>query len=155
MTDDVGRETSGTATLLRRAVLRWTGDLRFEAGEEEGPRVTLDGDGLAGPSPMVTLLAALGACSGADVVSILKKMRVGLDRCDVTVTGERAPDHPRRYVKLHYRFEIAGEGVDQAKAERAVALSVEKYCSVLHTLDRGIPLAWEVVVQPRQSSGEP
>jgi putative redox protein len=97
--------------------------------------MTVDGDGAAGPSPMETLLISLAACMGADVVEILTKMRVPFDGLAVRIEGDRRPDPPRRYTALRLAYETAGVPEDQRdKLQRAVDLSRDKYCSVLHTL---------------------
>ncbi|HXG44930.1 MAG TPA: OsmC family protein [Gemmatimonadales bacterium] len=130
---------------IRTAVVTWTGaGLRFEAAAPGGPAIRLDGDGVEGPSPVVTLLAAAGACTGADVVDILRKMRVELRSCRIEVAGERRPDHPRRVVRLRFRFTLRGEGLDEARARRAVDLSLQKYCSVVHSLAPDIPIEYEL-----------
>ncbi len=116
--------------------LSWTGEgLRFLGGREGGPQVTLDGRGEAGPSPMQTLLLALGACSAADVVEILGKMRVPLTGLEVAIEGERATEAPRRYTAIRMRYLARGLPAEaEARPRHAVELSREKYCSVLHTL---------------------
>lgn len=83
---------------------------------------------------MLTLLLAAGACSGADVVTILARMRVALRELTVEVEGTRRVAEPRRYIAVHFRYRLSGEGLDRTKAERAVTLSLEKYCSVVHSL---------------------
>jgi putative redox protein len=137
-------------SLQRRAVrLEWTGrGLKFRGGgvEPPTPAVEIDGDSESGPSPMLALLLAAAGCSGADVVSILQKMRVELRRVEIEVSGERRAEEPRRYVSLHYRYLLSGSGLDRAKAERAVKLSLEKYCSVVHSLAPDIELSYEIVV---------
>ncbi len=130
---------------LRTAVLTWTGaGLSFDAAAPGGPAVRLDGDGAEGPSPVVTLLAAAGACAGADLVEILRKMRVDLRACRIEVEGERRPDHPRRLVRIRFRFSLRGDGLDETRARRAIELSLEKYCSVVHSLAPDIPIAYEL-----------
>lgn len=90
----------------------------------------------AGFGPMQSLLSALGGCSVIDVVSILKKQRQNLNDIKVTVTGEREPGAtPSLYQKAHIHFKLFGK-VEKDKAEKAIALSVEKYCSVAETLRR-------------------
>ena len=135
----------------RRAVrLEWTGEgMRFRGigVEPPSPAVEIDGDTETGPSPMLALLLAAGGCSGADVVSMLKKMKVELARAEIEVSGERRAEEPRRYVSLHYRYVLSGAGLDRNKAERAVELSLQKYCSVVHTLAPDIKLTYEIVVE--------
>jgi len=118
----------------KRISLRWQEGLVFRGGEPGGPETTVDGDNAAAPGPMLTLLLAAGSCTGADVVSILEKMRVGLAECRIEASGVRRETDPRRYTAMHLEFHLRGEGLDEAKAERAVELSITKYCSVLHSL---------------------
>ena len=114
--------------------LHWEGGERFTGTSPKGSPVTFDGAALEGASPVTALLLAGGACSAVDVVLILEKMQVRLTSLDVRAEGQRREEHPRRFTAIHYEFEAAGEGLDQARLERAVALSVEKYCSVLASL---------------------
>jgi len=93
---------------------------------------------------MDTLLLACAGCAGADVVSILKKMKQNLESVSIEIAGERRAEHPKRYTALKYLFRFGGAGLDRAKAERAVALSLEKYCSVLHSLNPDIQLDHEI-----------
>ena len=134
---------------LRTVRLEWLGrGMRFRAVgvEPATPAVELDGDGTSGPSPMITLLMAAAGCTGADVVSILGKMHVNLAQLTVEVEGERREEQPRRYVRLHCRYRLFGQDLDQAKAERAVALSLEKYCSVVASLAPDIKVTHDVVL---------
>lgn len=118
----------------KRAVLEWTGKLVFRGGEPGGPTTVVDGDNAAGPGPMLTLLLAAAACSGSDVVAILEKMRVSVRALRIEASGLRREEHPKRYLSLHLDFHLAAEGVDQARAHRAIDLSLTKYCSVIHSL---------------------
>lgn len=132
----------------RRAVrLEWSGErLRFRGGGTDpvSAEIVLDADNEEGPSPMLALLLAAAGCTGADVVSILKKMRVDLRALSVEVDGARRDEHPKRYTAITYRFRIEGEGLDRAKAERAVELSLERYCSVAHSLAPDIVITHEI-----------
>jgi putative redox protein len=133
----------------RAIELVWAGEgLRFSGRGTlpETPAITIDGDGEAGPSPMITLLLAAAGCAASDVVLILKKMRVALDGLHVTVGGTRREENPRRYLSLRYRFEVRSPDVTQDQADRAVALSLEKYCSVAHSLAPDISISHEAVV---------
>jgi putative redox protein len=97
--------------------------------------------------PMQTMLAALCGCSSVDVVSILKKQRQTLEDLIIKVDGERQHGvEPALWEKIHLLFHLKGD-VDPAKANRAVQLSMEKYCSVAETLRRaGAEITWEVMV---------
>jgi putative redox protein len=124
--------------------LRWTGGLRFEGGEPGGPVARVDGDNGTAPGPMLTLLLAAASCSASDVVIILEKMRVKLREVRVEVDGARRETEPRRYVALHLVYHIVGDGVDETKARRAIDLSIEKYCSVMHSLAPDIPITYDL-----------
>jgi putative redox protein len=129
---------------LRSAVVSWEGGLRFRGGAPDGPTLLIDADGAEAPGPMVSLLLAAAACSGADIVSILAKMQVTLREFRTEVTGHRAPDHPKRYLTMHFAYHIRGDGVDEAKARRAIDLSHQKYCSVLHSLNADIAITYDL-----------
>lgn len=132
------------AQQIKHVVLDWEGGLRFRGGPEDVPPTLVDGDVETSAGPMDTVLIALAGCVGADTVHILTRMRVELARCRIDVRGTRREEEPRRYVAIHLTFELAGEGLDEAKAERAVALSFEKYCSVAHSLAPDIRLTHEI-----------
>lgn len=133
----------------RAARLEWSGTgLQFSGAgtAPASPPITIDGDSEGGPSPMQVLLLAAAGCTGGDVVSILQKMRVTVQEVIVDVLGIRRDEEPRRYVEIRFRFALRGEGLDAAKAERAVSLSLEKYCSVVHSLAPDIVLSHEIVL---------
>ncbi|HUG40063.1 MAG TPA: OsmC family protein [Longimicrobiales bacterium] len=114
---------------------RWLGGLRFEAVGKAGVPVLVDGDGEVGITPVETLAVALAGCMAADVVDILAKMRVSLDGLSVRLEGDRRPEPPRRYTALRFGLRAGGvPAADADKLRRAVDMSREKYCSVLHTL---------------------
>lgn len=130
--------------------IEWCGEgLKFE-GERDGIRTAIDGKGKAGTSPVSLLLQSLAACTAADVVDILEKGRQDLRELRVTTRGERRAEPPRRYTRIELEFEIVGD-VDPRKAERAVQLSFDTYCSVYHTLKDDIELEWRVNVRPDPS----
>jgi putative redox protein len=116
--------------------------MRFVAESGDGPAFVLDGDGRVGPSPMQLLLHALGGCTASDVVDILAKMRVSIDHLSVDATASRAPDPPRRYTAIHLAYRAVGiDEADRPKLRRAIDLSHEKYCSVMHSLREDIAVS--------------
>lgn len=130
----------------KRVTLRWEQGLQFVGGAPEGPATRIDGDNAAAPGPMLTLLLAAASCTGSDVAVILKKMRIELQDLRIDVTGTRREDEPRRYVAIHFDYHMAGTGLNQDKAHRAVSLSVEKYCSVIHSLAPDIAVTYAVTL---------
>jgi putative redox protein len=130
----------------KKVVLTWQEGVRFSGGAPEGSSTIIDGENDAGPGPMLTLLLAAGSCSGSDVVMILEKMRVQLRQLRIDVTGVRREQEPRRYIAIHFDYHVAGEGLDQAKATRAIDLSLEKYCSVVHSLAPDIAITYALTL---------
>jgi len=112
--------------------LEWEGGLRFRgrAGDRE---LRLDGDSASAVSPMETLALALAGCMASDLVHILVKGRIEPTALTARLVAERAPEEPRRLVRVQLRFAVRGP-VPADKVERAIALSREKYCSVWHSL---------------------
>jgi putative redox protein len=115
--------------------------VQFDASEEIG------GSGL-GMRPMQMLLSTLAGCSTIDVISILKKQREDLRDIHVTVTGEREKDKvPSLFETAHLHFKLYGK-LDSDKAQKAVSLSVEKYCSVARILEKTAKVTFEVEILP-------
>ena len=134
---------------IRQVRLTWTGEgLSFEGGPDNGVQIGVDSDGVGGQTPMQLLLLSLASCMAIDVLMILKKSRVPVEDLAVEVVGERAETAPKRYVGIQLKYEIKGPSdEDQVKLDRAIELSKDKYCSVLHTLDPEI--VFDVSVERR------
>jgi len=135
---------------LRQVRLRWTGEgLAFRGGPDGGVQMGIDSDGVEGQSPMETLLMALAGCMAIDVLMILEKSRVSVNELEVEAVGRRAETAPKRYesVTLGYRLQGPSDD-DRSKLDRAVQLSRDKYCSVLHTLDPGLDVEIRVETIP-------
>jgi putative redox protein len=129
---------------IKHVTLDWLGDLRFAGGEPNGPKSFLDGDNASAPGPMLTLLLAAAGCTASDVVVVLRKKRVELTKLAVEVAGTRREAEPRRYVAIHLTYRMAGAGLDETKARHAIDLSIEKYCSVLHSLAGDIAVTYDL-----------
>lgn len=119
--------------------LVWAEQLRFGATSGQIATV-IDGDSTAGPSPVQMLVLALAGCMAIDIVDIIRKGRHPLSAFRTTIAGERAPEPPRRLLKVALTFHVHG-AVPAASVERAIVLSREKYCSVWHSLREDIELA--------------
>ena len=127
---------------------RLKGNMAFEM-DINGHTVVTDatvekgGNGL-GPSPKALLLAGLIGCSGIDVMLITKKMRLEVEDVNVDIEAEARDEDPKiyNYIKLIYKFK--GKDLPIEKLERAVKLSMEKYCGVSAMLEKAVPISYEV-----------
>ena len=122
-----------------KSTLKWTGNRSFEGETEDGFRVAL-GQGTEdspkpGPGAMELVLMGAGGCSTFDVVGILEKSRQDIDDVIVEMEADRATEVPKVFTRIHMHFVVKGRGVDPARVERAIALSVEKYCSATRMLE--------------------
>ncbi len=130
---------------------RTSGDYGFEVKDQNNHVLTTDTSDESGGSnfgfrPMQLLLSGLGTCSAIDMVAILKKQKQTIEQFKITVEGEREKDKiPALWAAIKVTFHI--KGVEQDKAEKAAALSMNKYCSVAETLRRaGTKLSWEITI---------
>ncbi|HOA37509.1 MAG TPA: OsmC family protein [Flavihumibacter sp.] len=134
-------------------IIRKEGDFGFEATDAAGNSLRMDtspetGGNNFGVRPMQALLMGLGGCSGIDVISILKKQRQDVKDFSMHIEAERETGkEPALWTDAKIIFTLSGN-IDVDKAERAVQLSMDKYCSVAETLRRaGTNISWEVKVQ--------
>ena len=128
----------------------WQGDMKFET-ELDGHKLTIDaspevGGTDMGPRPKPLMLIALAGCTGMDVVSILKKMRVELDGFKVYVEAEQTDEHPKHYSSMKVIYEFKGKNLPMDKLEKAVNLSEERYCGVSAVYKKAIPVTNEIRV---------
>lgn len=118
------------------ATVRYAGDEYFIGTPPSGHAQVIDtkGDRKAAPSPLEMLLVSVAACTASDVISILLKKRQDVTDYCVEITGERAEDHPRKFVKFHINHIVHGRNVLEKAVADAVELSDTKYCSVAATV---------------------
>lgn len=114
----------------------WKGGLTFESDNPSGKSVVMDTniegqDERFGLSPKAMMLSSLAGCSALDVISILDKMKSPIDDFKIEVSGELTDEHPKYYHHVVVDYHFYGSDLDKAKCERAVQLSVEKYCGVM------------------------
>jgi putative redox protein len=115
--------------------------LRFEATNHRGQKLVLDsGAGAIAFDPMQALAAALGACTGMDVISILRKKRQHVTAYAIDVDGDRREEHPRAYTSIEIVHRLRGKALDPTAVDDAIRLSTTRYCSVAASLAPGIPI---------------
>lgn len=114
--------------------------VRFEATNERGHAVLVEGGQNAGgealaPSPTEYLMISQASCTAVDIVELLKKMRQPLEHLEIEAIGRRAEDQvPKIFTGIHLHYKVYGD-VKEAKVEKAIQLSIEKYCTVSKMID--------------------
>jgi len=134
-----------------KSTVKWNSGMAFTA-HQGGHAIDLDapresGGMDSGSSPKGLLLSALGGCTGVDVVSILEKMRVPLEGFEVQATAELTEEHPKVFKSIHLRYAFRGKDLPVEKLEKAVILSMDRYCGVSAMLAKAAPISWEIVVE--------
>jgi len=127
--------------------VRWAGDMAFEAGVS-GHKVLMDakeevGGHDQGPRPKALMMASLGGCTGMDVISILKKMKIEPESLNIRIEATLTEEHPKKYTAMHVIYEFRGD-LPEDKLQRAVELSQDKYCGVSATLRDALAVTWEI-----------
>lgn len=117
-----------------KARIKWVEGRTFVGESGSGHKIVLGtaaepGGQTPGPSPMELMLIGAGGCSAYDVVHILEKGREAIEDCTVELDADRAETDPKVFTRIHMHFVVKGRGLAPAKVERAVNLSIEKYCS--------------------------
>jgi putative redox protein len=124
----------------------------FEAKNEQGNSISIDaspaiGGENKGPRPMELLIMGLGGCSGIDVLSILRKQKIEPESFRIKLHADREKDAvPSLFTDIVVEFIFTGD-IDPAKAERAVKLSMDKYCSVAKTLEKSASITYKITME--------
>jgi putative redox protein len=132
------------------ADVQWNSEMSFKANVN-GHELMLDlgedaGGHNLGPRPKPLLLVSLGGCTGMDVISILKKMRIEPDYFNVRLEGEVTEEHPKHFTKIHLVFEFRGKDLPIDKLQKAIDLSKERYCGISYSLQQAIELTSEIKI---------
>jgi len=130
--------------------VKWTGDMAFEAVVDEH-RILMDsrpevGGHNQGPRPKPLLMVSLAGCTGMDVISILRKMKVEVTSFNVKVLAELTDDHPKQYTAMKLVYEFTGHNLPPEKLKHAIELSQEKYCGVSATLKKAMDISYEIKI---------
>jgi len=132
------------------AEVQWNSEMAFKA-MVNGHELMLDlgedaGGQNQGPRPKPLLLVSLGGCTGMDVISILKKMRIEPDYFNIRLEGEVTEEHPKHFTKIHIIFEFRGKDLPIDKLQKAIDLSKERYCGISYTLQQAVELTSEIKI---------
>ena len=138
------------------AKVTWKRNLSFTGTANSGFTIPLGTGGPAGDndgtSPMELLGISLAGCTGMDVIDILRKKRQDVTGFEVQVHGDRAGEHPRVFTHMLVEYVVTGHHVEQEAVERAVTLSVTKYCSVLAMLNKSAEIEHKITIIEDTSS---
>jgi len=130
----------------------WIDGMAFES-EVNGHKIIIDaveavGGNNRGPRPKPLMLLSLAGCTGMDVVSILKKMRVELDNFSVEVEANQTEEHPKHFNEMKVIYKFWGKDLPMEKLQKAVNLSEERYCGVSEVYKKYVKMSNEILVNP-------
>lgn len=122
------------------ARVKYMDGLQFVGQASSGHAIVMDGDPAHGGSntglrPTELLLIGLGSCSGMGIVSILKKKKQDVTGLEIILRGEKQESYPQRLTGITMEFAVKGRNLSEEAVNRAVELSMEKYCAVKATLE--------------------
>jgi len=123
----------------------WRRGLSFTGTADSGFQVPLGADASVGGDndgfrPLELMAVSLAGCTAMDVISILRKKGQEVDAFEVRVHSERAEEHPRVFTKMHITYVVSGRAIDQAAFERAIELSVTRYCPAQAMLSKAVQI---------------
>ena len=113
----------------------------------DGPEDLLGSN--AATRPKELLLIGLGGCTGADVASILHKMKEKVDRFEIDIQAESATEHPKVFTKIHVLYKFWGDSLKSSNLEKAINLSQDKYCSVSAMLKKAVAITHSYEINPK------
>jgi putative redox protein len=135
--------------------ITWQTGLAFSATAHDGFHVKMDGT--SGPGhgagPMELLAMAIAGCTGMDAISILQKKRQTVTRFEVSFHGDRAREHPTRFLAAALEYMVTGHGLEEAAVLRAIELSVTKYCPVYASMRGSFPVTFSYTIFEGEAEG--
>lgn len=129
---------------------KWKGNMQFEANLDDHllimDALPESGGENTGARPKKLMLASLAGCTGMDVISMLKKMRIEPKTFNINIEAEVTEEHPKQYISMHLIYEFTGEGLDEDKIRKAVELSQDRYCGVSAVYRKTMPITYEIKI---------
>ena len=131
--------------------IKLKGNMSFDV-DVDGHSLVIDtapepGGKSEGPKPKSLMLVALAGCTGMDVVSIMRKMKIAFEDVKIEVQGNITETHPRHFDKMHIIYRIKGRNIPLEKVQMAVNLSQEKYCGVSYSYKSSIEISSEIIIE--------
>ena len=129
-----------------KAIIKQIDGISFVGKTDSNHWVTIDGPkefygSEAAPRPKELLLMSLGSCTGSDVAAILKKKKIELTNFEIHLNAEEAMEHPKVFTKIHIQFMFQGKNLDSNQLERAIELSMTKYCPITRMLKTSVEIS--------------
>jgi putative redox protein len=136
--------------MISEIIVEWKKGMSFES-EIDGHKLIVDaadesGGENNGPRPKKLLLLALGGCTGMDVISVLKKMKVEILNFNIKVIGITLEEHPKKFSEIEVVYQFKGKNLEYEKLKKAVDLSKDKYCAVIGTLKDSVKLKFVIEI---------
>jgi putative redox protein len=100
-----------------------------------------------GPRPKSLMLVALAGCTGMDVVSILRKMKIVFEDFRIEVDGNVTDEHPKHFDHMHIRYIVKGKNIPADKVNNAIDLSLGKYCGVTYSYSKAMKISHELIIE--------
>ena len=134
---------------------KWTQKSQFETDNPSGYKFTMfdksqDNGDVVGFAPKALMLSSLAGCSGLDVVSLLEKMRAEVAEFYIEVSGELTDEHPKYYHKVKVDYHFSDVNLQEDKIQKAVNLSVTKYCGVMEMFRRFATVKTEIHLHKKE-----
>lgn len=129
----------------KKALVKQVKGITFIGKTDSNHWISMDGPESFGGSdagirPKELLMLSLGGCTGSDVASILGKKKIKFDGFEINITAESADEHPQVFTKMHLEYVFYGKDIPVKDVERAIELSLTKYCSVTAMLQKAMPI---------------
>lgn len=138
---------------IKHAIVHQLQGITFAAKSDSNHWVIMDGPQMfggseAGTRPKELLLIALGGCTASDVIPIIKKKRVPLKGFEIHLTGNVREEHPQIYTAIHIEYVFYGDGINSSDIERAIELSMTKYCAISAMLKGNVKITHSYRIEP-------
>ncbi len=134
---------------FHRVTTKWRGNMHFESAVNDHvihlDKMPQHGGENFGPRPKPLILAAVGGCTGMEVLAILEKMRLRIEMLEIDVTGELNDGQPKIYKAVHLIVKVKAGHSPVQKVERAILLATEKYCSVVAMVRHFAAVTTEII----------
>ena len=101
----------------------------------------------SGPKPKSLMLVALAGCTGMDLVSILRKMRINFNKLKIEVDGNITNENPKHFDHMHIKYIIKGKNVPADKVKSAIEMSLGKYCGVSYSYKKAMEITHELIIE--------